>query len=321
MTACTAAPFLKWAGGKGKLLSAILPLFPKRVDTYYEPFIGGGAVFFAMAGQKRFRRAVISDCNPHLINCYQVVRDQLKELILRLEDHAEYATSPEYYYQVRAQLPETMNAVDQAARFIFLNRTCFNGLYRVNRQGRFNVPFGKYKNPTVVNEPRLNAASAALQNTEIKCIDFSEMSQKAKKGDGIYFDPPYVPLSPTSSFTAYNADVFNEARHQLLVEVYRKCVRKGVTSVLSNSDCEYTRQLYQGLKIGVLRVNRAINCDPSKRGPVNELLVYGEKAVSSAKVPPAKVVKTQADLDVLSYRASVTQVPARRSQMKKVARG
>lgn len=270
-------PFLKWAGGKSQLLPRILPRLPDRMRTYFEPFIGGGAVFFALRRQDRFRDAVLGDVNPDLVEVYTVVRDELWALSDALEDLAAGSTDPDFYYEVRGWGTEELDPVSRTARFLFLNKTCFNGLYRVNRQGRFNVPFGRYKKPRVLDAPRLRAASRALQGVTIVHSDFAQLVEHARRGDGVYLDPPYVPISSTSSFTAYAAHPFTERDHERLADVYRRLVRKGVGTVLSNSDCAFTSKLYRGLAVERVRAARAINSVGSRRGTVSELLVVGSE--------------------------------------------
>ena len=251
--------------------------------TYYEPFIGGGAVFFALAREGRFRRAVISDKNPDLVNLYTVVRDQLPQLVSNLEPLAERATDSDFFYEVRSRDVDTLDPVERAARLIFLNRTCFNGLYRVNRKGGFNVPFGKYKNPRVLDVPKLEAASRALHGVTILCADFSETVAGARTGDAVYFDPPYAPVSQTASFNSYHAEAFGELQQAKLVDTYRRCWARGAVAVMSNSDCEMTRRLYARLDVRVVRATRAINSAGARRGAVNELLVVGPRALQSAR--------------------------------------
>lgn len=253
----------------------ILPRLPGKIRTYYEPFVGGGAVFFALAAERRFRRAVISDKNAELINLYCVVRDRLPELLSALEPHQAQATDETWFYHVRSWNPESLEPVQRAARILFLNRTCFNGLYRVNRKGEFNVPFGRYKNPKVLDRPRLEAASAALANVEVRCADFAEVAMQAGRGDAIYFDPPYVPVSATACFKHYHSESFGDDTQARLVDVYRRCVKRGASAVLSNSDCDTTRELYAGLSVDTVSASRAINSNPERRGAVSELLVVG----------------------------------------------
>ena len=277
------SPILKWAGGKAKLVSEILPLLPDRARTYYEPFIGGGAVFFALAAEKRFRNAVLGDQNPELVDLYCTVRDELEVLIDALSEHEPYAKDPEYYYELRALDTSTLDAVQRSARLLFMNKTCFNGLYRVNKSGKFNVPFGKYKKPRVLNEPLLRAASKALKGVTVLNADFGALAAEARAGDAIYFDPPYVPVSATASFTAYSNTPFGPPEQERLAEAYRRCCKRGVTAVLSNSDCAETRALYQGLDVRTVQMTRAINSNAARRGKVNEVLVAGMPQVASRR--------------------------------------
>ncbi len=270
-------PFLKWVGGKRQLLEDILPRIPDRIRTYYEPFIGGGAVFFALASQDRFDRAVIADKNAALVETYRVVRDDVEGLIGVLSDHVEYATDSDYFYALRGADTDAMSEVERAARLIFLNKTCFNGLYRVNRSGRFNVPFGRYKNPRVLNPTLLRTCSALLRGVEILESDFEDIARRAGRGDAIYFDPPYVPVSSTSSFTAYAKHPFGPDAHERLASAYASCVRRGAVALLSNSDCDATRELYTDFEVETVRATRAVNSVASKRGAIDEVLVVGVK--------------------------------------------
>ena len=281
------APFLKWAGGKGQLLPEILPRLPARIARYHEPFVGGGAVFFALAAEERFDEAIIADKNPALVEAYRVVKTRLDDLIAALGSHAEHATDEDYYYEIRSKEPERMTLVERVARLIFLNKTCFNGLYRVNRKGRFNVPFGRYKNPRVLNEPRLRAASRALRRADIVESDFERTVAGATREDAVYFDPPYVPLSASSSFTSYFADPFGPAEHERLAHLYAELCHRGVPTVLSNSDCELTRKLYERFDVRTVSATRAINSVAGKRGAINELLVVGmrKRASRSSQLP------------------------------------
>lgn len=262
-------PFLKWAGGKRQLLPRILALVPARVRTYVEPFLGGGAVFFALAAERRFRRAVLGDVNGELINCYQAVRDDVEGLIDRL---SRLRNTAEDYYQLRAQRPRS--AVARAARIIYLNRCGYNGLYRVNSDGLFNVPYGRYVSPRICDPERLRAASRALADVELVPGDFTTIVGQRRLGadDFVYLDPPYVPVSRTASFTGY-AGGFSMADQERLAKLLRKLSERRIAAVLSNSDCDDTRRLYQGLAIESLPARRAINSVATRRGPVAELLV------------------------------------------------
>jgi DNA adenine methylase len=245
--------------------------------TYYEPFIGGGAVFFALAAERRFKNAVIADRNPWLVEVYKTVRDDLRGLCTALARHQARATDEDYFYEIRALDTDSMSPTERAARILYLNRTCYNGLYRVNRSGRFNVPFGRYKNPRVLNEPGLEAASRALRGVEIMNSDFEMVSAKPKRGDAIYFDPPYVPVSATASFTAYDQHVFGLKDHARLSATYRACIERGAVAVLSNSDTPETRALFADLEVQTVNATRAINSKAAKRGSITEILVVGER--------------------------------------------
>jgi DNA adenine methylase len=268
------SPFLKWAGGKRQLLGRILDSVPERMGTYYEPFVGGGAVFFGLVARgRRFRRAVLGDANEELIRCYQAIRDDVAGVIRVL---ARHRYDRDLYYEVRARDPETLSDAARAARLIYLNRCGYNGLYRVNRSGKFNVPFGRYKDPIICDAPRLRAASRALEGIKLVHGDFEETLETlrgAKSGDFVYLDPPYVPLSPTSSFTAYAKTPFDAAEQARLARVLRDLGARKVRALLSNSDCVETRQLYDERLSEPVPVRRAINSVAAGRGSVGELLV------------------------------------------------
>lgn len=264
-------PFLKWAGGKRQLLPRILAMVPLRVRTYVEPFLGGGAVFFALAAARKFQRAILGDVNGELINCYAALRDDVEAVIEKL---ARWHNTPEDYYRVREQRPQRLGAAARAARVIYLNRCGYNGLYRVNSSGQFNVPFGRYVRPTICDPERLRAASRALAGVELIQGDFAQVLGHRRLGaeDFVYLDPPYVPLSKTASFTAY-AGGFAMDDQQRLAKLLRRLAQKQVPALLSNSDCPDTRRLYEGLAFESLPARRAINSVASRRGPVAELLV------------------------------------------------
>jgi DNA adenine methylase len=264
------APFLKWAGGKRQLLPLLLRAAPASIETYYEPFIGGGALFFALYAEKRFRRAVLADQNEELIRCYQALKDDVEEVIRELQrlPHDE-----KEYYRIRAASPAAMSASERAARTIYLNKVGFNGLYRVNSRGQFNVPFGRYVRPNICDEPRLRAAAIALQDVALHCQDFALTTAPARSGDFVYFDPPYVPLSATSSFTAYGEVPFGPDEQGRLASTLRALGERQVAALLSNSDCVSTRDLYRGLRPRKVEVRRSINSVATRRGSVGELLV------------------------------------------------
>jgi DNA adenine methylase len=266
-------PFLKWAGGKRQLLPRILALVPARVRTYCEPFVGGGAVFFALAAQGRFERALLGDVNPELINCYTAVRDRVGEVTRCL---AAWRNTADDYYRVRGEKPADLSPAARAARLIYLNRCGYNGLYRVNSDGAFNVPFGRNTRPRICDPDRLQAASRALRGVELVCGDFITVLEACAPGarDFVYLDPPYVPVSRTSSFTAY-AGGFDMDDQRRLAESLQKLSARGVPAVLSNSYCRATLGLYHhdGLRRQKVQARRAINSVASRRGAVAEILV------------------------------------------------
>lgn len=264
-------PFLKWAGGKSKLIEQFVPFFPEKFERYYEPFLGGGAVFFYLCD--RFPRVpkFISDVNADLINTYLCVRDDV-ELVISLLDKHQLNHTKEYYYQVRAVKHD--DNFERAARLIYLNKTCFNGLYRENSKGEFNVPLGKYKNPNICNTELLRCAAIALRNTDISVKHFIDVLDWAEtEQDFVYFDPPYHPLSSTSNFTAYSRDFFGENEQVKLRDTFKKLSERGVKVMLSNSDCAFIRKLYSDFKTHEISAARAINSKTEKRGKITELLV------------------------------------------------
>jgi DNA adenine methylase len=243
---------------------------PPAIGTYYEPFVGAGALFFALAAARKFKRAVIADTNSDLIDCYLAVRDQLNDVIDELR---RYRYERDAYYAVRALDPEKLSPAERAARVIYLNRCGYNGLYRVNSAGHFNVPFGRHRSVLICDVDRLQAASAALQGVDIRRQDFDATVTDARPGDFVYLDPPYVPLSRTSSFTAYAQGRFGAEEQSRLAATLRRLGAAGVATVLSNSDCPTTRKLYRHLPRQKIAVRRAINSVATARGPVAELLV------------------------------------------------
>lgn len=264
-----ARPVLKWAGGKAKLVPKILARLPTKIETYYEPFVGGAAVFFALSSEARFKRAVLSDRNSELVDVYKAIKKDVGALIKALGQHTY---DRDAFYAVRAEDPSGLDLFERAARTIYLNKTGYNGLYRVNKSGGFNVPFGRYTNPNICDEPRLLRASAALKKVRLEVADFQAATSNAKAGDAVYFDPPYVPLSKTSSFTAYHHEAFNDAEHQRLADLFAMLAERGVTVALSNSDTPATRRLFKGFRVERIRVARPINSKSEKRGDVSEIL-------------------------------------------------
>jgi DNA adenine methylase len=260
-------PFLKWAGGKGQLLSQYLAYFPQHFEVYYEPFLGGGAVFFHLLPAQ----AVLTDINPELVNVYSCIRDRLEQVISLLAEHQQ-RHGKDYYYQIRASNQGT--AVERAARLIYLNKTCFNGLYRENSKGDFNVPIGKYKNPTICNSALLRSASLALQSVQIEVRSFDAVLDFAKTSqDFVYLDPPYYPLSSTSNFTSYSRYSFGEVDQVKLRNTFLTLAQRGVKVMLSNSDCPFIRDLYKDFNIHQITASRAINSNAKKRGIIAEVLV------------------------------------------------
>ncbi len=274
-------PFLKWVGGKGRLLDQLLPLFPKTFEAYYEPFFGGGAVFFELApvaGQ-------INDINKALMSAYINVRDNVDELITCLKEiENEYHALDEsdrqaYYYERREEYnSEKSDTIRKTTLLIFLNKTCFNGLYRENRKGHFNVPFGRYANPTICDEDNLRATSKVLKYVVVSTGSFDEAVTKAKAGDFVYFDPPYFPLNPTSSFTSYSIDDFLEEDQHKLKVIIDELTKKGVKVALSNSDTPFIRELYRDYRQEKVMAGRAINSAGSRRGKISELVVLNYSA-------------------------------------------
>lgn len=262
-------PFLKWPGGKRQLLRELLRHIPKKYGRFFEPFVGGGALFFSVKPEYGY----ISDINPELINAYEVVQNNVEELIESLKKHKN---TEKYFYQLRdADLSEEYkywSKVQKASRLIYLNKTCFNGLYRMNSDGHFNVPYGFYKNPNIVDEHNLIACSVLLKKTEIALASFEAVEKKARKGDFVYFDPPYVPLNK-SSFTKYYKDDFDLDAQFVLRELCDRLTSKGVMFMLSNSYTETVKELYKNYHVKVVRANRAINCKADGRGKINELIV------------------------------------------------
>lgn len=270
-------PMLKWVGGKRQLLSDIVPMIDKKCSMYVEPFIGGGAVLFSTQPKK----AIINDYNIELINVYKTVRDNLDQLLDKLKVHEE-KNSSDYYYEVRALDREVefkkLSNIDKAARIIYLNKTCYNGLYRVNSAGHFNSPYGRYKNPNIVNEAVLRAISKYFNDNEVKILngDYKDALKDLDKGSFVYLDPPYMPISTSSSFTGYTEGGFG---YNSQVELKKECDKlsdTGIRFVQSNSDCEEIRELYKDYKIKTVKAKRCINSVAKKRGEINEVLIYNE---------------------------------------------
>lgn len=272
-------PVVKWVGGKRQLLDEITPLLPKRITSYCEPFLGGGAVLFSLQPSK----AIINDINEDLMLVYEVIRDDVEGLIKSLE---QYENTSEYFYKIRdidrdKDFYYSMSKVARASRLIYLNKTCFNGLFRVNSSGEFNSPFGHYKNPNIVNEPVLRAVNKYFNANKIQIYneDFEVTLKRVNKGGFVYLDPPYDPVSDTANFTGYNKGGFNRKEQERLKECCDALTRRGVNFMLSNSATAFIKELYQDYDITIVKAKRAINSNASKRGAVEEVLIrnYGKK--------------------------------------------
>jgi DNA adenine methylase len=270
--------FIKWAGGKTQLISQLSAFMPSKFNNYLEPFLGSGAVFFFVEKQHG-SKAILSDSNEELINAFKVVKEHPNELLPLLSEHKKNH-SKEYYYKIRGQETSGLNDAELAARFIYLNKTCFNGLYRVNSKGKFNVPIGSYKNPEIYSENTLLSASRLLKKATLKVMPFEDVTAYAHDGDFVYFDPPYYPISKTS-FTSYTKDSFGETEHKRLSKVYSTLNKKGCLLMLSNSDADFIKGLYAGFNQITVKARRSINCIATGRGKINELLVTNYEVASS----------------------------------------
>ena len=267
-------PFLKWVGGKRQLISEIKELLPKRRRnlTYYEPFIGGGALLFDLQP----KRAIINDYNEELINVYRIIRDYPYELI---EDLKRHENTAEYFYKLRAidRSPAFSNLtnIQRASRIIYLNKNCYNGLYRVNNAGEFNSPFGKYKNPNIVNAPVIKAVSKYLKTNDIQIShgDYESCLNNISPNSFVYLDPPYHPISDSSNFTGYIQGGWTEEDQVRLRNVCNCLTEKGVKFLLSNSSANFIKEIYKGYDIHIVKATRAINSDSKKRGQIDELLI------------------------------------------------
>ncbi|HZX93037.1 MAG TPA: DNA adenine methylase [Myxococcales bacterium] len=262
-----ATPFLKWVGGKTSLLPELLKHVPGRTRRYHEPFVGGGALFFAVAP----RRASLSDGNGELIHCYLQIRDDVFSVLDAL---ARHVYEKAHFANVRALDPLGLSPAARAARFIYLNKTCFNGLWRVNRAGRFNVPIGRYKNPRFHDPSTLITASHALKGVQLDCLPFEDALSRTAPGDFVYLDPPYDPVSPTASFASYTAGGFGWEDQKRLARCCFTLNRRGVRFLLSNSATARVRELYRGFEQRTVRAPRFINSKADSRGRVDELLVF-----------------------------------------------
>lgn len=270
-------PVVKWVGGKRQLLPQLLERLPESFDTYCEPFIGGGALLLAVQPNK----AIINDFNEELINVYLTVRDECPQLI---EDLKRHKNESEYYYYIRGldrdiETWQSLSNVQRASRFLYLNKTCYNGLYRVSSQGFMNTPFGRYKKPNICPTEDLTALSNYLQSNsvQIMCGDYRTAVESLSKGDFVYFDPPYDPISVTSAYTGYTSGGFTKDNQRELAETCRMLNERGVLFMLSNSATEFIKGLYEDFNIEIVKAKRAINCKGNGRSPVDEVIVrnYG----------------------------------------------
>jgi DNA adenine methylase len=260
------SPLIKWAGGKRNLLKVYKKFFPKTFNKYCEPFLGSGAVFFYLQPQK----AVLIDKNEELINFYEVVRDnpeQLMELI------STYPVSKEFFYQIRELNPSKLSKIERAARFLYLNKTAYNGLWRVNSKGKFNVPFGKYKKVKFFDRENFLKASKILKNVVLLCDDFERVLDFASEGDFVYLDPPYYPLSNTSNFTSYTGEKFSEEDHYRVYKVFKTLADRGCHVMLSNSNAPFIRELFKDFHITEVLAPRFINSKAEGRKPIIELVI------------------------------------------------
>lgn len=267
-------PVVKWVGGKRQLLPEIIALRPKRITTYCEPFLGGGAVLLALQP----KRALVNDLNADLMTVYQVIKEDVEGLITWLSRHEN---SPEYFYRIRdldrdQAAYQELTDLERASRLLYLNKTCYNGLFRVNLAGQFNSPFGSYKKPNIVNAPVLRAVSHYFNTADITftCQDFAQVLAKLPKGSFAYLDPPYDPVSDTASFTGYNRGGFGREEQLRLKACCDQLDARGIRFLLSNSATPFIQELYSGYHLRIVSAKRAINSVAAKRGDVSEVLVY-----------------------------------------------
>ncbi len=268
------SPILKWVGGKTRLLGELSKRMPTSYGRYFEPFVGGGALFFRSAPS----RAVLGDYNADLINVYQCVASDVEKVARKLSAHKRNHCE-EYYYKERERWNERgarQTNIDRAAQFLYMNKTCFNGLYRVNSKGKFNVPIGRYTNPSIYDLKSLRAASGVLQKAELRSGHYRDVVAGAKAGDFVYFDPPYHPITQTSNFTSYTAGSFSEEDQRELADVAGTLAHRGCAVILSNNDTPFIREIYKGWNIEQVLCGRSINSKASKRGAVTEVIISND---------------------------------------------
>lgn len=269
------SPVVKWVGGKRQILDQIMKYIPQNISTYFEPFLGGGAVLFELQPKK----AVVNDINTELINLYEVIKYNIDELVEDLKQHQQN-NNEDYFYKIREkdrdkELYSRLNPVQKASRVIYLNKTCYNGLFRVNKAGEFNSPYGFYKNPNIINEITLRAVSNYFNKAHITftCKDFEEVLKPARSGAFVYLDPPYDPVSETASFTGYDKGGFDREEQARLKRTCDRLNEKGIKFLLSNSATDFIKELYQDYRIEVIQAKRAINSKADRRGEIDEVLV------------------------------------------------
>lgn len=275
-----AKPFIKWVGGKGKLIPELVKLFPKKFNNYFEPFVGGGALFYEVKQKNNIAFSSINDINKKLMIAYKQIQKNPKKLIIFLKNiEIEYKKlslkeQGKYFYDIREKYnKENLDDITTAGYLIFLNKTCFNGMYRENSKGEYNIPFGDQKNPTICDEKNILNVSKCLENTEITTLSFEESVKNCKKGDFIYFDPPYYPINITSSFTSYHKNTFGPDEQKKLRDVFTTLVKKGCFVMLSNSNTDFIRELYKDFDINELYAARSINSNGNKRGKIKEIVI------------------------------------------------
>ncbi len=268
--------FLKWAGGKRRLVTLLDKLTPTNIDRYFEPFLGSGAFFFHLIQSRKQFKAYLSDSNPHLINTYREVRDNVNELVEILMDHQNgyHKSGEKYYYSIRDD-QSNKTSTEAAAKFIFLNKTCYNGLYRVNKIGNFNVPHGRYFNPKICNKEKLFDCSSLLNSAEVKivCDIYKNTTLKCKDNDFVYLDPPYFPVSKTSNFTDYTKESFGIQQHKEVASEFERLDNIGSKVLLSNSNSDYVKSLYKKYCILKVKSTRSINCNADRRSDHHDLII------------------------------------------------
>jgi DNA adenine methylase len=314
-----ARPFLKWAGGKTQLLGQFESLYPRlsEVKRYLEPFVGSAAVFFQIRELFEPAEIILADSNAELINAYRAIQQDVQRVVRLLAKHKK-AHGEEHFYRTRALQPAALSLAESAARMIYLNKTCFNGLYRVNSRGGFNVPIGRYENPPILDAENLRAVAAALRGVELRESHFTDTLKYARKGDFIYFDPPYQPLSSTASFTSYTRNAFGPKDQEELAEVFRRLDDRGCKVMLSNSDTPLTRRLYQGFGLRTVDARRSINSRSDRRGVIPEIVVLNyEPSLSTAREIP---LKQQAPKHRPARTGKIPGTPAKQRRPHTVAR-